>query len=185
MFPRWKYSLFQRWFRRTLAFQKPLAFLSEIINCFTNIFDSKELKYSPKVCSCAHSTRKWQLKKKWAAIFGQRRQISHLLRRSRYPKMQVQMPLESTNVSLLNCSVRIIWNCFFVFLRMVLKYNWNTARPLMAVFQSILARSSSQLAANDAWALPSNHNAELLILIRCKHSQRDARSFMRGLEIRL
>jgi hypothetical protein len=36
-------------FRRTLAFQKPLAFLSEIINCFTNIFDSKRLKYSPKV----------------------------------------------------------------------------------------------------------------------------------------
>jgi hypothetical protein len=49
MFPRWEYSLFQRWFRRTLAFQKPLAFLSEIINCFTNIFDSKQLKYSPKV----------------------------------------------------------------------------------------------------------------------------------------
>jgi hypothetical protein len=49
MFPRWKYSLFQSWFRRTLAFQKPLAFLSEIINCFTNIFDRKQLKYSPKV----------------------------------------------------------------------------------------------------------------------------------------
>jgi hypothetical protein len=30
-----------------------------------------------------------------------------------------------------------------------------------------------------------DHNAELLILIRCKHSQRAARSFMRGLEIRL
>jgi hypothetical protein len=49
MFPRWKYSLFQSWFRRTLVFQKPLAFLSKIINCFTNIFDSKQLKYSPKV----------------------------------------------------------------------------------------------------------------------------------------
>jgi hypothetical protein len=49
MFPRWKYSLFQSWFRRTVAFQKPLAFLSKIINCFTNIFDSKQLKYSPKV----------------------------------------------------------------------------------------------------------------------------------------
>jgi hypothetical protein len=49
MFPRWEYSLFQSWFRRTLAFQKPLAFLSKIINCFTNIFDSKQLKYSPKV----------------------------------------------------------------------------------------------------------------------------------------
>jgi hypothetical protein len=49
MFPRWKYILFQSWFRRTLAFQKPLAFFSNIINCFTNIFDSKQLKYSPKV----------------------------------------------------------------------------------------------------------------------------------------
>jgi hypothetical protein len=49
MFPWWKYSLFQSWFRRTVAFQKPLAFLSKIINCFTNIFDSKQLKYSPKV----------------------------------------------------------------------------------------------------------------------------------------
>jgi hypothetical protein len=49
MFPGWKYSLFQSWFRRTLAFQKPLAFLGKIINCFTNIFDSKQLKYSPKV----------------------------------------------------------------------------------------------------------------------------------------
>jgi hypothetical protein len=26
-----------------------MAFLSKIINCFTNIFDSKQLKYSPKV----------------------------------------------------------------------------------------------------------------------------------------
>jgi hypothetical protein len=26
-----------------------LAFFSKIINCFTNIFDSKQLKYSPKV----------------------------------------------------------------------------------------------------------------------------------------
>jgi hypothetical protein len=26
-----------------------LGFLSKIINCFTNIFDSKQLKYSPKV----------------------------------------------------------------------------------------------------------------------------------------
>jgi hypothetical protein len=49
MFPRWKYSLFQSWFRRTLAFQKLLAFLSKIISCFTNIFDSKQLKYSLKV----------------------------------------------------------------------------------------------------------------------------------------
>jgi hypothetical protein len=47
----------------------------------------------------------------------------------------------------------------------------------------VLARSSSQLAASDAWALSSNHNAKQLILIRCKHSQRAARSFVRGLEI--
>jgi hypothetical protein len=49
----------------------------------------------------------------------------------------------------------------------------------------VLARSSSQLAAGDAWALSSNHNAKQLILIRCKHSQRAARSFVRGLENRL
>ena len=36
-----------------------------------------------------------------------------------------------------------------------------------------------------AWALSSNHNAKQLILIRCKHSPQAARSFMRGLEIRL
>jgi hypothetical protein len=36
-----------------------------------------------------------------------------------------------------------------------------------------------------AWALSSNHNAKQLILIRCKHSQRAARSFVRGLENRL
>jgi hypothetical protein len=36
-----------------------------------------------------------------------------------------------------------------------------------------------------AWALSSNHNAKQFILIRCKHSQRAARSFVRGLEIRL
>jgi hypothetical protein len=51
----------------------------------------------------------------------------------------------------------------------------------------VRARSSSQLAASDAWALSSNHNAKQLILIGCKHSQRAARSlsFVRGLEIRL
>jgi hypothetical protein len=31
----------------------------------------------------------------------------------------------------------------------------------------------------------ANHNAKQFILIRCKHSQRAARSFVRGLEIRL
>jgi hypothetical protein len=78
MFPRWEYSLFQSWFRRTLAFQKPLAFLSEIINCFTNIFDSKQLKYSPKVYIFALRRENGNSKKKWAAIFGQRRQIAYL-----------------------------------------------------------------------------------------------------------
>jgi hypothetical protein len=34
----------------------------------------------------------------------------------------------------------------------------------------VLARSSSQLAASNAWALSSNHNAKQFILIRCKHS---------------
>jgi hypothetical protein len=56
--------------------------------------------------------------------------------------------------------------------------------PLKGGFP-VLARSSSQLAASDAWALSSNHNAKRFILIRCKHSQRAARSFVRGLEIRL
>jgi hypothetical protein len=32
---------------------------------------------------------------------------------SRYPKMQVQIPLEPTNFSLVDCSIRIIWNWFF------------------------------------------------------------------------
>ena len=47
----------------------------------------------------------------------------------------------------------------------------------------VLARSSSLQV--HAWALSSNHNAKQLILIRCKHSKRAVRSFVRGLEIRL
>jgi hypothetical protein len=47
----------------------------------------------------------------------------------------------------------------------------------------VLARSSSLRV--HAWALSSNHNAKQLILIGCKQSQRAARSFVRGLEIRL
>ena len=35
---------------------------------------------------------------------------------------------------------------------------------------------------HEHFALSSNHNAKQLILIRCKHSQRAARSFVRGLE---
>jgi hypothetical protein len=49
----------------------------------------------------------------------------------------------------------------------------------------VLGRSSSQLAASACMSTSSNHNAKQLILIRCKHSQRAARSFVRGLEIRL
>jgi hypothetical protein len=89
MFPRWEYSLFQSWFRRILAFQKPLAFLSKIINCFTNIFDSKQLKYSPKVfCS---STRKWQLKKMMSRYFWSASTNCHLFpsqRRGAVPRSQ-------------------------------------------------------------------------------------------------
>jgi hypothetical protein len=59
------------------------------------------------------------------------------------------------------------------------------ANVLTKVGFPVLARSSSQLAASDAWTLSSNHNAKQFILIRCKHSQRAARSFVRGLEIRL
>jgi hypothetical protein len=54
---------------------------------------------------------------------------------------------------------------------------------LKADFQSSHEAPRSSLRVH-AWALSSNHNAELLILIRCKHSQRAARSFVRGLEIR-
>jgi hypothetical protein len=49
----------------------------------------------------------------------------------------------------------------------------------------VLVRSSSQRAASDACAHSSNHNAKQFILIRCKHSQRVARSFVRGLETAL
>jgi hypothetical protein len=44
---------------------------------------------------------------------------------------------------------------------------------------------ATTFSINYAWALSSNHNAKQFILIRCKHSQRAARSFVRGLENRL
>jgi hypothetical protein len=57
--------------------------------------------------------------------------------------------------------------------------------PVLKVdFQSSHEAPHSSLRVH-AWALLSNHNAKQLILIRCKHSQRAARSFVRGLEIRL
>jgi hypothetical protein len=55
---------------------------------------------------------------------------------------------------------------------------------LKADFQSSHEAPRSSLRVH-AWALSSNHNAKQFILIRCKHSQRAARSFVRGLEIRL
>jgi hypothetical protein len=55
---------------------------------------------------------------------------------------------------------------------------------LKADFQSSHEAPRSSLRMH-AWALSSNHNAKQLILIRCKHSQRATRSFVRGLEIRL
>jgi hypothetical protein len=55
---------------------------------------------------------------------------------------------------------------------------------IKADFQSSHEAPRSSLRVH-AWALSSNHNAKQLILIRCKHSQRAARSFVRGLEIRL
>ena len=58
--------------------------------------------------------------------------------------------------------------------------HWN----LKADFQSSHEAPRSSLRVH-AWALSSNHNAKQLILIIYKHSQRVARSFVRGLEIRL
>ena len=55
---------------------------------------------------------------------------------------------------------------------------------LKAVFQSSHEAPRSLLRVH-AWALSSNHNAKQLILIRCKHLQRAAKSFVRGLENRL
>jgi hypothetical protein len=62
------------------------------------------------------------------------------------------------------------------------KTTWTVS--LKADFQSSHEAPRSSLRVH-AWALTSNHNAKQLILIRCKHSQRAARSFVRGLEIRL
>jgi hypothetical protein len=66
--------------------------------------------------------------------------------------------------------------CYFVPAALVPLSNYKGGVP-------VLARSSSLRV--HAWALSSNHSAEQFILIRCKHSQRAARSFVRGLEIRL
>jgi hypothetical protein len=60
----------------------------------------------------------------------------------------------------------------------------TTTPTLKADFQSLHEAPRSLLRVH-AWALSTNHDAKQLILIRCKHSQRVARSFVRGLEIRL
>jgi hypothetical protein len=60
----------------------------------------------------------------------------------------------------------------------------NDNPSLKANFQSSHEAPRSSLRVH-AWALSSNNNAKQLILIRCKHSQQAARSFVRrGLEIR-
>ena len=71
---------------------------------------------------------------------------------------------------------RILWNKF------VNERRKNT--QVKADFQSSHEAPRSELRVH-AWALSSNHNAKQFILIRCKHSRRAARSFVRGLEIRL
>jgi hypothetical protein len=74
---------------------------------------------------------------------------------------------------------------FIISLSIVLiAFDATKIRSLKADFQSSYEAPRSSLRV-DAWALSSNHNAKQLILIRCKHSQRAARSVVRGLEIRL
>ena len=67
---------------------------------------------------------------------------------------------------------------------LTLRLHGKRVVPLKADFQSSHEAPRSSLRVH-ALALSSNHNAKQLILIRCEHSQRAARSFVRGLEIRL
>jgi predicted Fe-S protein YdhL (DUF1289 family) len=57
----------------------------------------------------------------------------------------------------------------------------------ISLFGTVFRKNCTALKADfqSSWALSSNHNAKQLILIRCKQSQRAARSFVRGLENRL
>ena len=73
---------------------------------------------------------------------------------------------------------------YFAFFRSRIFVSWDIVANLKADFQSSHETPRSSLRVH-AWALSSNHNAKQLILIRCKHSERAARSFVRGLEIRL
>jgi hypothetical protein len=76
----------------------------------------------------------------------------------------------------------VYWVTYYYFsheMDFLRKFNYTFHRCQSFKDQLILKADfqSSHEAASDAWWL--------LILIRCKHSQRAARSFVRGLEIRL
>jgi hypothetical protein len=73
---------------------------------------------------------------------------------------------------------------YFAFCRSRIFVSWDVVANLKADFQSSHKSPRSSLRVH-AWALSSNHNAKQLILIRCKHSERAARNFVRELEIRL
>ena len=60
----------------------------------------------------------------------------------------------------------------------------TSPRPHMKALGTRLLSSPSFFPQRQS-CLQANHNAKQLILIRYKHSQRAARSFVRGLEIRL
>jgi hypothetical protein len=73
---------------------------------------------------------------------------------------------------------------YFAFCRSRIFVSWDVVANLKADFLSSHKSPLSSLRVH-AWALSSNHNAKQLILIRCKHSERAARSFVRELiEIR-
>jgi hypothetical protein len=81
--------------------------------------------------------------------------------------------------------INIGCSCFNVLKRRpIIWVHFKNKHCLKADFQSSHEAPRSSLRVH-AWALSSNHNAKQLILITCKHSQRAARSFVRGLENRL
>jgi hypothetical protein len=87
------------------------------------------------------------------------------------------------------CGIIFYHVCFtcakcFAFCRSRIFVSWDIVANLKADFQSSHEAPCSSLRVH-AWALSSNYNAKQLILIRCKHSERAARSFVRGLEIRI
>jgi hypothetical protein len=74
--------------------------------------------------------------------------------------------------------------CMYLYTISIQNYGFVFQPQIKADFQSSHEAPRSSLRVH-AWALSSNHNAKQLILIGCKHSQRAAKSFVRGLEIRL